>query len=68
MKILIIKCKAVGHQFDNLTPGSMHEVIEEKYSEYNGRRLKKGNYLTGYWVQGVGAKVVVLVEECTIIE
>lgn len=68
MKIKIDKCEACGPQFDNLTPGSEHEVIEKKYSKYNGRVKRSGEYLFGYWVKGVGENVVVLVSECTVIK
>jgi hypothetical protein len=68
MQIQIIHCEAVGPQFKNLTDGSIHEVIDIKYSEYNGRRLKSGKYIDGYWVKGVGENVVVLEKECKVIE
>lgn len=67
MKIKIKTCFASGKQFGNLIEGSEHDVIEKAFSEYRGRSGRKGKYLMGYWVMGVGEKVVVLLEECNIV-
>lgn len=57
MKIRIRKVNAVGEAFANLTPGSEHEVIA--IGDYNGREA--------YWVEGVNDQVLVLGNECTVI-
>lgn len=53
-KIKITNCRAVGRQFENLTPGSIHEVIEPPAGYDNSR---------GVWVMGVGEPVKVLFGE-----
>lgn len=57
MKIRIRKINAFGEAFANLTPGSEHEVIA--IGDYNGREA--------YWVEGVNDQVLVLGNECTVI-
>lgn len=55
-KIKITNCKAFGEMFKNLTPGSIHEVIEAP-KEYKNSKIK------GVWVMGVGEPVKVLDNE-----
>ena len=55
-KIMITYCNAFGKQFENLTPNSVHEVIEAP------ERYKKSK-VEGVWVMGVGEPVKVLEEE-----
>ena len=50
-KIIITKCTAVGTAFKNLTPDSVHEVIDAPTGQNNSR---------GVWVMGVGEPVKVL--------
>lgn len=57
MKIQIDECGAYGPQFENLTPGSIHEVIEPPAGESDRR---------GWWVMGVGEPVLVLTREAHI--
>jgi hypothetical protein len=52
MKIKIIQCTAWGPIFANLTPGSIHKVIEPP------KHHKPDKY--GVWVQGIGEPVKVL--------
>lgn len=52
--IKIICCRAVGRQFSNLTPGSIHEIIAPPEGETNKR---------GEWVMGVDEPVLVLSDE-----
>jgi len=54
-RIRITQCRAIGKAFDNLTPGSVHDVIETPEGE-----LAR---LSGVWVMGVGEPVKVLVDE-----
>jgi len=56
VKIKITKCLAFGKQFENLTPDSVHDVIEapERY---------KSSKVVGVWVMGVGEPVKVLPNE-----
>lgn len=53
-RIQIIKCMAVGAQFANLTPGSVHDIIEPPEG-YDRKR--------GEWVMGVSGPVKVLFDE-----
>ena len=57
-KIQITQCTAFGKVFENLTPGSIHEVIAPP-EEYKND--------TGTWVMGVGEPVKVLPHEFKII-
>lgn len=59
-KIKIKECTAMGKQFRNLKPGSVHKIIESPQKEKfpNG---KKG----GVWVMGIGEPVRVLRGEYT---
>lgn len=50
-KIQITECKAFGEFFENLTPGSIHEVLTAP----EGKRTEGG-----VWVMGVGEPVFVL--------
>lgn len=54
-KIKITYCHANGKVFENLTPGSEHEIVTppKGYKNYEG----------GVWVMGVGEPVKVLNEE-----
>ena len=54
-KIQITECKAFGKDFENLTPGSIHEVLNAP----EGARTEGG-----VWVLGVGEPVFVLDGEC----
>lgn len=58
MKIRITQCYAYGPKFKNLTPGSVHEVLE--VTKIFGRRA--------YVVMGVGDFVIVMAYECEIID
>lgn len=53
-RIKITNCRAVGKAFANLTPGSVHSVIDPPEGYNNSR---------GVWVMGVGEPVKVLFEE-----
>jgi len=59
MKIKINHCGACGPQFENLTDGSIHEVIPTPEGESDRR---------GWWVMGVGEPVLVLTREATVVE
>lgn len=48
-KIKITECRATGAQFENLTPGSIHDVVEPPEGHQNDFK--------GVWVQGVGEPV-----------
>ena len=54
-KITITNCAAYGKQFANLTPGSIHDVIEPPSGYSNDEK--------GVWVMGVGEPVKVLWHE-----
>lgn len=58
-KIRIIRVNAHGYQFSNLTPGSIHNIVDPP-SGYDRSR--------GEWVQGVGDKVLVLYNEFNYID
>lgn len=58
MKIRINKVNAFNPQFENLTPGSVHEVL--CVCTVFGR--------LAYRVMGVSESVVVLARECEVIE
>jgi hypothetical protein len=58
-KIKITICRAVGRQFLNLTPGSVHDVIAPPQGQNNDR---------GIWVMGVGEPVKVLFGEFVDVE
>ena len=59
MKIRIKHCYAFGVQFGNLKDGSIHEVIRED---------RKRGRVRGWWVMGVGERVLVLTDEAKIVE
>ena len=59
-KIQITNCTATGKVFANLTPGSIHDVVETP-EEY------KNSKMAGVWVMGVGEPVKVLPQEFNII-
>ena len=50
----IVHCAAVGPDFDNLTPGSVHSILSPPEGEDNTR---------GEWVMGVRSPVLVLFRE-----
>jgi hypothetical protein len=54
-KIRITNCRAAGQVFANLTPGSVHDVVDAPKGQPNN--------LAGVWVMGVGEPVKVLVGE-----
>lgn len=58
-KIQIIHVNAHGDQFSNLTPGSIHDIVDPP-SGYDRSR--------GEWVQGVGDIVLVLYNEFNYID
>lgn len=53
-RIKVTECRAVGRQFQNLTTGSVHDVIPPPAGE---------NAKNGVWVQGVGEPVKLLFGE-----
>lgn len=53
-RVKVTVCRAVGRQFQNLTPGSVHDVITPPAGE---------NAKNGVWVQGVGEPVKLLFGE-----
>lgn len=55
-RIKITFCEASGPQFQNLTPGSEHDIIETPAGEHANN---------GVWVMGVGEPVKVLRREYT---
>jgi hypothetical protein len=59
-KIEIIQVNANGPQFANLTPGSVHEVIEPPLGGMND--------VSGVWVMGVNEPVLVLFREYEYLE
>lgn len=59
-KILkVTHCSAVGNQFENLTDGSVHSIIDPPEGQDNKR---------GEWVMGVGEPVLLLHGEFKYIE
>ncbi len=58
IKVKITHCAAVGPAFENLTPGSIHHVIESPKGKSND---------SGVWVMGVGEPVKILRNEYEII-
>lgn len=56
MKVTVIECRAFGKAFENLTPGSVHEVIKIK-------NTFPGSGLFDVWVRGVGDNVKLLNKE-----
>lgn len=58
-KIKVIRCNAVGTQFANLTPNSIHNVIDTPIGESSTR---------GVWVMGVGEPVMLLYGEFNFID
>lgn len=55
LTVRVKKCTAVGSAFSNMTPGSVHNVIEPPKPYKNDH--------SGVWVQGVGEPVKLLPEE-----
>ena len=62
-KVKVVRCNAGGGQFANLTPGSIHDIVETPQSE----RLKGGNK-RGEWVMGVSEPVLLVFGEFTYID
>lgn len=58
-KIQITKCTGFGGQFSNLTPGSIHSIVDPPSGEDRSK---------GEWVQGVGDIVLVLYNEFNYID
>ncbi len=57
--VKVTRCMAAGAAFSNLTPGSIHNVIETPQGESDAR---------GVWVMGNGEPVLLLYGEFTFIE
>ena len=57
-KVQVTRCTANGGAFENLTPGSVHVVIEPPIGYKNDH--------TGVWVMGVGEPVRLLTNEFTV--
>lgn len=53
-KVKVLRCNAVGSVFDNLKPGSIHDIVAPP----DGEDRKRGE-----WVMGVGDKVLLLYSE-----
>lgn len=53
-QIKVIRCSALGKKFVNLTPGSVHDVVDPPDGFDNSR---------GVWVMGVGEPVLLLFGE-----
>jgi hypothetical protein len=53
--VMVTRCTALGNIFGNLTPGTVHDVVEPPTGEKNDRK--------GVWVMGVGQPVKLLVGE-----
>lgn len=60
LKIKISICRAQGKAFGNISPGSIHDVIEAPAGEVDDLR--------GFWVMGVGEPVKILSGEYTVFE
>ena len=58
VKVKIKSCDAHGRQFANLTPGSVHELID----------VPEGRSKDEFWVQGVGEPVRILENEFIFVE
>ena len=60
-KIQITECKAFGKFFENLTPGSIHEVLTAPEGKLTPESSAEGKRTEGgVWVMGVGEPVFVL--------
>lgn len=57
-RIQVTYCTAQGAPFDNLTPGSEHNIINPVDKNPNN-----ANWERGVWVQGVGEPVMLLLSE-----
>lgn len=57
-QIRITECRAIGRQFANLKPGTVHDVVPTPEGESEER---------GVWVMGVGEPVKVLHDEYEIL-
>lgn len=58
-KVKVTRCNAVGKVFDNLTPGSIHDIVAPPLHE---------NREKGEWVMGVGEPVLLLYREFTYVD
>ena len=58
-RVRITKCHAVGKLFENLHPGTLHDVVAPPAGYDNSR---------GVWVMGVGEPVKVFFEEFELVE
>lgn len=58
-RIKITRCHGFGSEFANLTPGSIHTIVEPP---------KFGEKCKGVWVEGVSEKVLVLFDEFVYID
>ena len=58
-QIRVRQCSACGKAFSNLTPGSIHEIIEAPAGQDGSR---------GEWVMGVGEPVLLLYREFDYVE
>lgn len=56
-KIKVIQCRAQGESFKNLTPNSIHVIIDPPEGENNEG---SGRGMRGVWVMGVGEPVKLL--------
>jgi hypothetical protein len=54
-KVIVTLCNALGSKFSNLTPNSIHDIVEPPVGYKNFER--------GVWVMGVGEKVLLLNDE-----
>lgn len=55
-KVKVLHCTAAGKVFSNLTPGSIHDIVEPPVNESREK---------GEWVMGVGEPVLLLYREFT---
>ena len=58
-RIKITRCHGFGSEFANLTPGSIHTIVEPPTF---------GENYKGVWVEGVSEKVLVLFDEFVFID
>ena len=50
-KLKVIRCSGFGEAFENLKPGSIHDIINPPFNEDRTR---------GEWVMGVGEPVLLI--------
>lgn len=58
-RIKVTQCKAFGPRFNNITPGSIHEIVTPPTGQTSER---------GEWVMGVGEPVLLLAGEYVYME